>query len=158
MQGLQSPHPGKNNCRQFWSISDQVSVLEHEKDNSVVGVVVEDNSVGVVEVHRKEQPAGGGGMVGSCNYLAVDKMIEFEDNCIDSKKIELMKFASNYPLLNSFHPSIKKVNYLNKISNTAIKKSLSKSITTQKDLLSSIYQNHINKKKKKKGFSSLCIN
>lgn len=88
--------------------------MEHEKDNSVVGVVVEDNSVGVVEVHRKEQPAGGGGMVGSCNYLAVDKMIEFEDNCIDSKKIELMKFASNYPLLNSFHPSIKKVNYLNK--------------------------------------------
>lgn len=113
MQGLQSPHPGKSNCRQSWSISDQVSVLEHEKDNSVVGVEEEDNSVGVVEVHRKVQPAAGE-MVGSYNYLAVDKMIEFEDNCIDSKKIELMKFASNYPLLNSFHPSIKKVNYLTK--------------------------------------------
>lgn len=78
----------------------------HEKHNSV-GVVknncvgaVGDNSVGmVVVVHKKEQPSA----VSNCNYLE-DK--QFEDNRIDSKrKIESMKLASNYPLLNSCHPS-----------------------------------------------------
>ena len=145
-------HPGKNNCRQFWSISDQVSVLEHERDNSVVGVEEVDNSVGVVEVHRKEQPAGDG-MVGSCNYLAVDKMIEFEDNCIDSKKIESMKFASNYPLLNSFHPSIKKVNYLNKNLKYCNQKVLIKiNQNTKGSLIFYLSKSHKQEKEKKRDF------
>lgn len=77
----------------------EAEIHVHEKHNCV-GAVEEENSVGmVVVVHKKEQPPA----VNNCNYLE-DK--QFEDNRIDSKKkIESTKLVSNYPLLNSCHPS-----------------------------------------------------